>query len=60
MAYLLRYSHYPSTVADLRKMAEAKHFPRLVEYLDELPAETIYRNAHEALEAFRAHYNDGH
>ena len=55
MAYLLRYSHYPSTVADLQKMAEAKHFPRLAEYLEALPADTVYQNAHEALDAFKAH-----
>lgn len=52
MAYLLRYVKYPVTVSDLKKTAETKQFHRLVYYLDELPQDTVYSNAREALEHF--------
>ena len=58
MAYLLRYCHYPATAAELHKMAATKHFPRLVEYFEDVPADTTYRNAAEALKAFKTYALD--
>lgn len=55
MAYLLRYCHYPATAAELCKMASTKNFPRLQEYFEDVPAEATYRNAAEALRAFKAY-----
>lgn len=55
MAYLLRYCHYPVTATELRKIATTKHFPRLVDYFQDLPDHTTYASASEALSAFKVY-----
>lgn len=50
MAYLLRYTpKFPTTAGELSKMAAAKHFRRLAEYLASQPADRLYQSAEEVM-----------
>ncbi len=52
LSYLLRYAHFPVTVAQLQKLATGKHFGRLVRYLDALPPTLEYPDAKAVIAHF--------
>lgn len=59
MAYLVRYvPSYPVTAEQLCKMATAKHFLRLAQYLSELPPDHIYHSAGEIITQFKPPKSD--